>query len=355
MAMPSLDSWSERLLRHKGKDFETGRLCYFDRQTIQHLLFRTGYHRVVIRPDRKALDGHSPYQRSERFALPGPVSLKRWASHFTPEAFRRRGMSFHPGGNVVMACAKEGPQKRKLSVIVPAYNEVATFRRLMEPLVQKEIDGLDMEITVVESNSTDGTREEVLRYQDHPRVKIILEDRPRGKGHAVRAALEHITGDFVLIQDADLEYDLNDYEALLEPLRNYREAFVLGARHQGSNPSKIRDLEEQPFLSLFMNLGHVLFTTLLNLFYGQRLRDPLTMYKVFRRDCLHGLTFECDRFDFDYELVIKLIRKGYRPVEIPVNYRPRSFAEGKKISVLRDPLTWIRALVVYRFQRVEAD
>ena len=86
-----------------------------------------------------------------------------------------------------------------------------------------------------------------------------------------------------------------------------------------------------------------------NVLYGQRLRDPFTMYKVFWRDCLHGLDLECNRFDFDFELVIKLIRKGYRPLEIPVNYRSRSFQEGKKVSVLRDPLTWLRALLRYRF------
>jgi hypothetical protein len=99
-----------------------------------------------------------------------------------------------------------------------------------------------------------------------------------------------------------------------------------------------------------MNLGHVLFTALFNVTYGTRLRDPFTMFKVFRRDCLSGLTFEANRFDFDWELVGKLVRAGYRPLEIPVNYRSRSFTEGKKVSLLRDPLTWIRACFKFRFQ-----
>jgi hypothetical protein len=98
-----------------------------------------------------------------------------------------------------------------------------------------------------------------------------------------------------------------------------------------------------------MNFGHWFFTTLLNVCYLVRLRDPFTMYKIFRRDCIHGLPFECNRFDFDWEIVIKLIRRGYVPVEIPVNYRSRSFKEGKKVSVIRDPLTWLRALVRFRF------
>jgi hypothetical protein len=99
-----------------------------------------------------------------------------------------------------------------------------------------------------------------------------------------------------------------------------------------------------------MNFGHLFFTGLFNVVYGTRLRDPFTMYKVFRRECLSGLTFESNRFDFDWELVGKLVRSGYVPLEIPVNYSSRSFSEGKKVSFWRDPLTWFRACLKYRFQ-----
>ena len=207
-----------------------------------------------------------------------------------------------------------------------------------------------MEIVVVESGSTDGTRELVARYANHPRVTVVWEDRPRGKGHAVRAGLERISGDFVMIQDADLEYDLEDYESLLEPLLHGREAFVLGARH-GGGAWKMRQFTGQPLLSVVMNAAHVFFTVLTNLLFGARMRDPFTMYKVFRRDCLYGLRFECDRFDFDFELVIKLLRKGYTPHEVPVNYRSRSFTEGKKVSFVSDPLTWLRALAKFRLAK----
>jgi hypothetical protein len=101
-------------------------------------------------------------------------------------------------------------------------------------------------------------------------------------------------------------------------------------------------------MGMLLNFGHWVFKTLVNVAFGLSLDDPFTMYKVFRRDCIAGLTFECNRFDFDYELLIKIVRKGYRPVEIPVNYRSRSFSEGKKVSVVRDPWTWIRAIVKYR-------
>jgi hypothetical protein len=142
-----------------------------------------------------------------------------------------------------------------------------------------------------------------------------------------------------MIQDADLEYDLNDYDSLLEPLVNNRALFVLGARHGGR--WKMRQFTEQQGLSTFLNAGHVFFTTLINVLYRQQMSDPFTMFKLFRRDCLYGLEFACRRFDFDHELVIKLVRKGYRPLEIPVNYRSRSFKEGKKVRLIWDPLTWL--------------
>jgi hypothetical protein len=166
----------------------------------------------------------------------------------------------------------------------------------------------------------------------------------------VRTGLARAAGTMVLIQDADTEYDVDDYDALLEPLLDLRRAFVLGSRHVGS--WKVRRFENQPAASAFLNIGHILFATALNVMFGQSIQDPFTMYKVFRRDCLHRLHFECNRFDFDFELVIKLLRKGYVPLEVPVNYASRSFTEGKKVSAFRDPLTWIRALAKYRFASI---
>lgn len=253
---------------------------------------------------------------------------------------------------VVLARRQEIGPRRKLSVVMPVFNERNTFSEVLDLLIAKEIAGLDIEIIVVESNSTDGTREELLKYRQQPGVQLVLEEQPKGKGHAVRAGLKQATGDFVLIQDADLEYDMNDYEELLQPLRDSEVAFVLGSRHGFGGAMKMRQFTDQPAMALILNFGHVFFTTLLNLLYAQRLKDPFTMYKVFRRDCLFGLKFECNRFDFDYELVIKLLRKGYQPLEIPATYRSRSFKEGKKVSMLRDPLTWLKALARFRVQRL---
>jgi glycosyltransferase involved in cell wall biosynthesis len=238
---------------------------------------------------------------------------------------------------------------RVLSVIVPVFNERATVRAALDAVVAKTIPGWILEIIIVESSSTDGTRDIVLGYRDHPCVKLILQDRPRGKGHAVRAGFTHATGEVILIQDADLEYDVADYDVLLAPIVAGRQEFVLGSRH-GEGGLAIRKFGGQPFHALLLNTAHWGFTLLINVSLGIWLKDPFTMYKVFRRDCLTGLTFECNRFDFDWELLIKLVRKGHRPIEIPISYRSRSFKEGKKIMMFRDPLTWLRALVKFRFQ-----
>jgi glycosyltransferase involved in cell wall biosynthesis len=238
-----------------------------------------------------------------------------------------------------------------VSVVIPVYNEIATVRTALDALVSKRMPGYELQLIIVESNSTDGSREVVLGYRGRPSVSVILEEVPRGKGHAVRAGLAVALGEIVIIQDADLEYDLDDYEKLLSPIARREYAFVLGSRHTKKGWA-IRKFTDQKLHALALNLAHWTFTLMINASLGIWLNDPFTMYKVFRRDCIAGLKLECDRFDFDWELLIKLVRKGYRPVEIPVSYRSRSFKEGKKVSMVRDPLTWMRALVKYRFQRL---
>lgn len=292
-------------LDFSGPLFTAGELHRFDARTLQTALFFAGFGEVVV--------------EGSQFAFCRAIPLR---------------------------------ERRLLSLVVPAFNEAASLEALLDSLLAKELPRLEIEIIVVESNSTDGTREIALRYFDHPRVRVILEDRPRGKGHAVRTGLAEAKGDFVLIQDADLEYDLEDYDALLEPLITGREAFVLGSRHSGS-VWKMRQFSGQASLSAVLNFGHWIFTTLVNVLFKQRLKDPFTMFKVFRRDCLFGLNFECNRFDFDYELLVKLIRKGYQPIELPVNYRSRSFKQGKKVSMFRDPLNWLQALLKLRFAKID--
>ena len=352
VATPTLDSWPARVLRNRWKEFQPEHLWYFKSSTLQTLLLRAGFAGIIARSGVRTQSFDGIAAHLEWYPVPVASPVAAALRRVCPPSWLRRPLRGTAGGMVLMARREEIPARPTLSVVVPVYNEAATFDVAFSRLLNKELAGVDMEIVVVESGSTDGTRELVARYENHPRVTVVREDRPHGKGHAVRAGLERITGEYVMIQDADLEYDLEDYESLLEPLLHGRAAFVLGARHGGS-AWKMRQFTGQPLLSAVMNAAHLFFTMLINVMFLAWLKDPFTMYKVFRRDCLHGLSFECDRFDFDHELVVKLLRKGYRPLEIPVNYRSRSFAEGKKVSFFRDPLTWLRALVKFRLSRMD--
>jgi 2-polyprenyl-3-methyl-5-hydroxy-6-metoxy-1,4-benzoquinol methylase len=353
IATPSIDSWSARFMRQKWMEFKVEHLTYFDRQTLQTALFKSGFNEVIVQPGWKILNFDYVKLHFQRFPVPWVTPILNFIARLLPQKTQLKHRRIVASGLMVFSRKAEQRPQPMLSVVVPAYNEMNTYGALMETLLRKEMPGLQMEIIVVESNSTDGTRELALSYKDHPKVKLLLEDRPRGKGYAVRTGLKAATGDYVLIQDADLEYDLEDYDGLLEPLVAGRAAFVLGSRHGGRNVWKMRQFTGQHGLSLFVNFGHWFFTTLVNVLFFQRLRDPFTMFKVFRRDCLYALAFQCDRFDFDFELLIKLIRKGYRPIELPVNYRSRSFKEGKKVRMFQDPLTWLKALAWLRFVKID--
>jgi glycosyltransferase involved in cell wall biosynthesis len=246
----------------------------------------------------------------------------------------------------------------RVSIIIPVYNEAATVATLLDRVWAQGLPGAGKELIIVESNSTDGSREIVAgfaaRHADRSAatVDVIYQDRPRGKGHAVRAGIEAATGEILLIQDADLEYDVADYPDLLQPIIEGRADFVLGSRHTGPNRWKIRRFSRSGLLAGFMNVGGILFHGFFNLVFATRLTDPTTMYKVFRAACLDGLSFSCNRFDFDYELLGKLIRAGFHPLEVPVSYRSREFHEGKKIRVFRDPLTWVAAILKCRFAKL---
>lgn len=237
---------------------------------------------------------------------------------------------------------------RKLSIIIPAFNEKPTLEKLLERVFNVALTNTEKEIIVVESNSSDGTREIVRRYEQAGRIRAIYEDRPQGKGHAVKTGLAAATGAWILIQDADLEYDINEYPKLLAPLEKGKTHFVLGSRHMGSKDWKYRRQGAGKYFGPFLDVGVAVYTALFNLLYGVSLTDPATMFKVFDRRCLEGLDLVSDWFDLDWELVAKFIRKGFIPVEIPVTYHARSVAEGKKIRFWRD--SWMVLAAIFRFR-----
>ena len=349
--VPSLDSRSARWLKGRWMEFKPEHLWYFSTKTLKRLLYTEGFGVLKIFPATKTLSVDYIGQHFDRYPVQLLSPLVALLQKCLPLRARRHPLQIAASGIVALARKSGQRERRRLSVLMPVYNEAKSVRAGIERVLDKRIDNVDIELIVVESFSTDGTREIVREFEGRDRVRVIFEERPRGKGHAVRAAFAHASGDFVLIQDADDEYDIEDYDVLLEPLLTGEAEFVLGARH-GGQTWKMRRFNDQRLAGNFLNLGHWIFTSLVNLTYGLRLKDPFTMYKVFRTDCLRGLKFECNRFDFDFELLIKLVRSGYVPIEIPVNYRSRSFKEGKKVNVLRDPWTWLRAIVKYRFQKL---
>jgi glycosyltransferase involved in cell wall biosynthesis len=243
----------------------------------------------------------------------------------------------------------------KVSIIIAVYDEARTVATLLERVWAQPIPGTGKEIVIVESNSTDGSREIVAEFaarhavDSSTQIQVIHQERANGKGSALREGFRAATGDILLIQDADLEYDVADYPDLLRPIVEGRAAFVLGSRHMGPEGWKIRKFANHGLQASFMNLGGMFFHALFNGLFSARLTDPTSMYKVFRADCLAGLHFTCNRFDFDYELLGKLMRAGFHPLEVPVSYKSRGFDEGKKIRVFKDPPTWVIAILKCRF------
>lgn len=347
----TLDSIPAKVLKSKWRGFKPQNLWYYPLGALRRLLHGEAFGALRMEFPRKALSVDSAAQYFARHPSQPYYALIRLLRRILPHNLRRYPVGMRPSAVIAFARRDEARPTRKLSVVMPAFNEAKSIRAGIERVLSKRLDGIEIEMIIVESNSTDGTREIVREYEGRDRVKVIWQERPRGKGNAVRAGFEHITGDYVLIQDSDDEYDIEDYDALIEPLVTGEAAFVLGARH-GGGAWKMRKFDDQPLAGHALNFGHWFFATLVNVVFGLRLKDPFTMYKVFRADCLRGLKFECNRFDFDFELLIKLVRSGYRPIEIPVNYRSRSFKEGKKVNAFRDPWTWLRAIVRYRIQKI---
>ena len=239
-------------------------------------------------------------------------------------------------------------RSEKLSIIMPVFNEARYAAQVIDAVLAKPLR-IDREVIIVESNSTDGTREIVRRYEGRPGVRVVLEDEPRGKGHAVRTGFAHLTGTIVLIQDADFEYDIDDYDALLEPLLQHKAMFVLGSRSLGLDDWKVRKYDKTPIRGLAFNFAQILFAKTYNLLYQQRVTDVPTMFKVFRTECLDGLDLRSNGFELDIELACKLARNGHSPMEIPVNYVARGFDEGKKVRFWRDAIPCYGAFFRYRF------
>ncbi|HEV8311024.1 MAG TPA: glycosyltransferase family 2 protein [Methylomirabilota bacterium] len=223
----------------------------------------------------------------------------------------------------------------KLSVIIPVYNEESTIRHVLERVRAVDV-GMPMELIVVDDGSTDRTAE-TLR-SEATNVSIVHFSRVNsGKGTAIRVGLTYASGDVVIIQDADLELDPQDFRQVLKPIVDGKAEIVYGSRF----------LTPAPGISLKTRVANRLLTALTNLLYRSRLTDMETAYKAFRRSVLDDIRLSCRRFDFEPEVTAKLLRRGHTIAEVPISYRPRSSAEGKKIR-FSDGLVAIWTLLKYR-------
>lgn len=220
-----------------------------------------------------------------------------------------------------------------VSVIVPVYNEAAHVDDLLRAIHASPVR---KEIIIVDDGSTDGTREKLRALPIRDDVTIVFHERNCGKGAAIRTALAHARGEYVLIQDSDLEYDPQDYAVLLRPLQEGKANVVYGVR------------PDRPGRGLRFFLGAKLLTHLTNLLYGAGIHDEATCYKVIRRSRLERMKLECQRFEFCPEVTAKLCRMGEKIAEVPISYNPRSAEEGKKITHA-DGWLAIMTLIRYRF------
>jgi glycosyltransferase involved in cell wall biosynthesis len=230
------------------------------------------------------------------------------------------------------------PKLRKLSVVVPVFNERNTLVEIVRRMRAVELpDSIEREIIVVDDGSDDGTREVLTQLGDST-VHVIPHDHNRGKGAAIRTGLAQVTGDLVLIQDADLEYSPEDWPKLLAPIFSGRARVVYGSRFTGERRNM-----------LFLHwVGNRFLSLVTNVLYNTTLSDMETCYKLIDRDLIRDIRLRSDRFDFEPEITAKLLRQGVRIYEVPISYTGREFNEGKKIT-WRDGLVALWTLVKYRF------
>ncbi|MHB1001386.1 MAG: glycosyltransferase family 2 protein [Armatimonadota bacterium] len=204
----------------------------------------------------------------------------------------------------------------KLSVLIPVYNEVDTIQESIMRVMNVD---LDKEIIVVDDCSTDGTRDLLKKTSG---IKLVLHEKNMGKGMAIRSALKEVTGDIVIIQDADLEYDPNDFHTMVEPISSGRSKVVYGSRFLDSKP----DMQPANYIA------NRILAVAANILFRAGITDEATCYKAFRSDVICNLHLTCRRFEFCPEVTAKILRQGIKITEVPVHYEARTMAQGKKIN-----------------------
>ena len=213
-----------------------------------------------------------------------------------------------------------GTPRPCLSVVIPCYNEESTVAAVIDKVVANP---WVVEVIVVDDGSTDKSRE-ILSALDEPKLVVVLQPVNQGKGAALRTGFARATADYVIVQDADLEYDPDEFELLLGPLEDDKADVVFGSRFQSGRPHRV--------LYYWHSVGNRLLTTLSNMFTNLNLTDMETCYKAFRRAVIQSITIEENRFGFEPEITAKIARGGWRVYEVGISYSGRTYAEGKKIG-----------------------
>jgi glycosyltransferase involved in cell wall biosynthesis len=230
----------------------------------------------------------------------------------------------------------EKPAHPQLSVIMPVYNEKATIREIVARVLATPVE---KELLIVDDCSSDGTRELIQELaRNEPRIHVFLHDKNGGKGAAIKTALPHITGDIIIIQDADLEYCPEDYPVLISPIINGYADVVFGTRFIG--PHRV--------FMVWHYFANKLLTFLTNILYNTMLTDMEVGYKAFRRSVFDEITIRSNGFDFEPEVTAKVFKKHYRVFEVPITYCGRTYAEGKKLT-WRDGIRALIAILKFRF------
>lgn len=230
---------------------------------------------------------------------------------------------------------------KKLSIIVPVYNELNTLETILRRIKEVELD-LEKEIIMVDDYSKDGSREllEQIKKKEEENVKIYFHEENRGKGAALRTGFKHVTGDITLVQDADLEYNPQEYPRLIEPILEGKADAVYGSRFIEKPEGMI------PSLHYY---GNQMLTWLSNLFTNLELTDMETCYKAIKTDIIKDIEIESDRFSVEPEITAKLAKRNYRILEVPISYNRRAYAEGKKIN-WKDGISAIYHIIKFRFK-----
>ncbi|MDP2585504.1 MAG: glycosyltransferase family 2 protein [Candidatus Levybacteria bacterium] len=235
----------------------------------------------------------------------------------------------------------------KLSIIIPVFNEEKTISQMLEKISGLEVDNVIKQVVIVNDGSTDRTKNEIESFiNKHSEIKIITHSKNQGKGAAIRTGIKNATGEYIIIQDADLEYNPQDIKKLIKPILDGISRVAYGTR---LNRLPSFSMEERTPQFLLHYLGNKFLSLLTSILYGQWITDMETCYKLFPKKAVEDMRLNARGFEFEPEITAKLLKKGYKILEIPISTKPRGYDEGKKLNTVKDGFIALWSLLKYRF------